>query len=192
SNLRDKILSEVAGNKSDFDLEFYETNTGAENKDNNDLIIDPDAYEVASTGTITIYVRIESEGECYSVFPIDLTVEPSPTLEKSSITMKVCEDGSGNNTGDFDIINDGVPQIVLNPSDYTIGVYDSESDAEDAQNTVSNPYKGTDGEIVYVRVEDPNLGCFSIAEIELEVLEAPTVPSLDPIELCNEGNGEAD
>src|SRR5699024_10992838 len=104
SDLRDDILSEVTGNMSDYEIEFYHTNAGAENKDSNDLIADPDAYEVTSTGTTTIYVRIEGEWECYSVLSVDLTVVPSPTLDNSSITMKVCEDGSGNNTGDFDII----------------------------------------------------------------------------------------
>src|SRR5699024_9189681 len=143
------------------ELEFYETNTGAENKDNNDLIVDPGAYEV-STGTVTVYVRIETPGACYSVYPIDLTVVPSPTLDNSSITMKVCEDGSGNNTGNFDIINDGVPRIIPTPGNYDIGVYSSQQDAEaGGQNTIPNPYNGSDGEIVFVRIEDPNLGCYS-------------------------------
>src|SRR5690625_5032025 len=194
-DLFDAILENITVDKEDHELVFYETQNGADNEDSSEEIDIDDAYFVA-TGSDSVWVRIISPGDCYAVLEIELTVNPLPELTNTNITILACEDGSGNGEGVFNLPDQIDAAITDLTNGYSITYYNDLNDAEqgDQQDAIANPgnYTGEDDEVIYIRVEDPNTGCAIVTEATLEVVDAPTVPPLTPLELCDEGNGQAE
>lgn len=188
-DLRDAILDQVLGNKADYMLEFYNTDTGATNQDATDLIPAPASVTLPVGGTSRVWVRIIAPAGCFSVYPIDLTVHEAPELLSSSITMVECEDTTNPGIGVFDLESEEAN--IVNP---TLGhdVAYFEDAALTIPITSPNSHNGNDGDIIYVVVTDTNTDCTSVAEIVLSVVEAPVIPALVAIEACDLGNGEAE
>ncbi|NNK87257.1 MAG: T9SS type B sorting domain-containing protein [Flavobacteriaceae bacterium] len=121
----------------------------------------------------TIYVKLVDNlsPTCTATTTFDLIVNSTP--EVVDITLEQCdEDGVPDGLTEYNL-NQAVPGILVSgdPTGLSFSYYLSFADADAALNPVApSPFTNTvNPQIVYVRVEDDNSGCYSIAELTLDV-----------------------
>ncbi|MGB1268680.1 MAG: hypothetical protein ACPG45_03005, partial [Flavobacteriaceae bacterium] len=144
---------------------------------------------INNTATAT-YTFTPDIGQCATTQTMEIIVNPLPVITNPT-PLSVC---------DIDII-DGITEIDLTVKDYEITsgntnyvvTYYNSIDAAIAGtpevSPSSNAYIGTDGEVVYVRVEDNNTGCFNTTSLLLNVVDAPqSYPFTNPITFCDDDN----
>src|SRR5690625_3089354 len=187
--LREAILAQVDPTLApNYTLEFYNTQNGATNHDASDLIPTPASVTLPlASSPSEVWVRISAPGNCFSTYPIALTINDAPTLLMNTITVVECEDGSNPGIGVFDLISEE-SNIVDATLGYNVAYFKDVDLTDPVAN--SNSYNGSDGEIIYVEVYDTE--CISVAEITLSVVEAPIVPPLAALEACDSGSGQAE
>src|SRR5690625_5617298 len=66
------------------------------------------------------------------------------------------------------------------PEDYEISYYTTETDAEEKVNPISSGYQAQDGEIIYVRVENPESGCYNVGNIGEIIISVESRPQINP------------
>ena len=164
---------------------FTLTSTGA--------TIDPATGEV--TGALpgsTHTVEYTTNGVCPTTTTQNVTVHPE-VIAIDPTPLEVCDDN----------IPDGITQIDLTLKDtevtggiasYVASYYLTLAEAETATNPLPIPYTNlANGQIVYVRVEDANTGCYDTTTLELQVEQAPTAFTPTALEFCDpdsDGFGE--
>lgn len=121
-----------------------------------------------------IFIRVENELTGCAVFEeFNLFIEDGPAIN-SSATIEAC-DLDFNNFAEFNL--NIAQQYILNDSeeDFNISYYLTENEARQRQNSINEVYE-SDGEIVFMRVEDiNNEECFNIAEVNLIVNSPPQI-----------------
>ena len=164
---------------------FTLTSTGA--------TIDPATGEV--TGALpgsTHTVEYTTNGACPTTTTQNVTVHPE-VIAIDPTPLEVCDDN----------IPDGITQIDLTLKDtevtggiasYVASYYLTLPEAETATNPLPIPYTNlANGQIVHVRVEDANTGCYDTTTLELQVEQAPTAFTPTALEFCDpdsDGFGE--
>ncbi|WP_229724577.1 T9SS type B sorting domain-containing protein [Winogradskyella forsetii] len=119
----------------------------------------------------------------------DIVISITPPFALNDISVTECSQAS--TAADFnldaEIINILSP---LDPADYTVSFYNNIDDAEDSVNaiTVTNPYSGTDGEIIYVRVQATGTNCFSTSMLTLGLSSQPSINPASDLELCDDSS----
>src|SRR5690606_4119568 len=146
------------------------------------------SYTATESGTYGVQVF---SGNCESYVDVNLLFSTSPELLQSPVEDFVCtEDG----THEFNL-EDYNPQIAELSNGFAyynsfIGA-DTESPLDEILNPTNYPVTVADGIItVYVRVENPD-GCYSIAEIQLEVGQEPETAPAEYPECDDNGDGFA-
>ena len=130
----------------------------------------------------TIYVRLEDNTtSCVGFTTFDLIIsEPSQTANSENILE--CDDNDTMIDGFADFDLDAHTSVVLgtqNASDYNVTYYESQADADAGVNSISGVIS-SDGETIYVRVEDattPN--CYVTNSFDLVVNVVP-LAEFDP------------
>jgi gliding motility-associated-like protein len=86
----------------------------------------------------------------------------------------------------FDLTQNNLPYLGLPPS-YSIDYFESQTDAQDASNPISNPgaYPGTDGQVIWISVFGPNDECFSTFPFTLIINAPPATPDPSDITVCD-------
>ncbi|WP_281141428.1 PKD domain-containing protein, partial [Winogradskyella sp. SYSU M77433] len=81
---------------------------------------------------------------------------------------------------------------ATNPSDLEVTYHNSLADAENDVSEIPNPdnYSGTDGEIIYVRVEYLESDCYEILTFTLNVTDQPTINPVANLELCDDDSND--
>jgi len=156
---------------------------------NANFIADPTNYTNTTANTDdTAYVRVLNAFGCFGVAEIDLLLENVDLLDDSINVIGDCDD-------DLDQIvnfnlNDYSTSFITNTTDYNLSFYTDLTAAQDEDasalitNSTSYGVTAGDTETVYIRVEDPITGCFSIGEINLETSPSPQISSLQDLNQC--------
>ncbi|NBC04734.1 MAG: T9SS type B sorting domain-containing protein, partial [Bacteroidetes bacterium] len=160
-----------------------------------------------------IYTRVESGvqgNDCFVIVPFELQVEPNPVLhpQGNPFGYTLCEDGDtgraeilsfvdvtnnlyDQSSGDASTIIPLLDPDVLpeqNLEDYTISYHNSAADADTNTNPLSSGYQATDGEILYIRVEHNETGCYNInniGEVIINIQPRPAIASsVADMEVC--------
>lgn len=168
----------IIGTQTDLTITYHTSQEDANTGENAQPT--PTTY-LANVGTITIYVRIENDSECYVTTMFDVIVNSGPTLTPQSITL--CDDGGdGSEVFDITSMND---QISGGVTGHTYAYYESVNDINTGNPITSDVtnYSST-GQIIYVVVNDGN-DCPSYTELDLIVKPLPvvtdnTLPICDP------------
>ena len=116
------------------------------------------------------------------VNPLPTVVDPSPLI--------VCDDNVADGMTEMDL-NEKNDEISGGNATYIVTYHASLLDAENGSPEVlpsSSAYIGTDGEVVWVRVEDAATGCYATTTLELGVVDAPAVPSPSALHYCDPDN----
>lgn len=162
---------------------FYYTEEGATSGELGDIITDIQNFPV--TGTITIWVKVQSAEGCFIIVPLTLIVETGP--DTNAAEQRFCN-FQGENTHVFDLTDSENDLVPSDPAALTFEYYLDEAmtqqitDPENFTNT-SNP------QIIYVKVFDPleEEGCISEEELTLQVDPFPILQP-DEIVVCDNLN----
>ncbi|WP_162919986.1 T9SS type B sorting domain-containing protein, partial [Hanstruepera ponticola] len=152
--------------------------------------IDPTSGTVTGGVAGTTYtVEYAITGTCSGSSTQAVTVLPTPSIVDPS-PLVVCDDdvSDGMTEMDLTVKND---EITSSNSDYVVTYHNNLIDAQNGSPEVSpsdTAYIGTDGEILVVRVEDVNTGCYGTTTLVLNVTNGPTVNPLTPLTYCDPDN----
>ncbi len=144
-------------------------------KANNNIIANPAAY-VVNLNQPLFYLEYQDENMCKVTveYPIDFIA--GPAIENQ--TIELCD--FGYDLSEFINLNDYTSYLIQPTSDYVFSFYQSRNGAsnENPNALILNPdnFEVTpDQNTVYIRVDDPNTGCYSVAEIIFAFQEAPAL-----------------
>ncbi|WP_179320312.1 T9SS type B sorting domain-containing protein [Winogradskyella helgolandensis] len=139
-----------------------------------------------TSSTQTIYIRAENNfnTDCFEITTLTLIVNPLP-VAIAPTPLQVCDDGTP----------DGLTQINLslktaeitggNPN-YSVNYYETLTEAESETNSLPTLYTNTsNGQIIIVRVENIDTGCYDFTTLELVVEQAPVANSPTALDYCD-------
>jgi len=144
-----------------------------------------------STSPQSIYVRIEDvDNGCLAYTSFNLIVIPLPEITPPA-NLVLCDDAIADGSTTMDLtLNDD--DITNGNTTVIVSYHYSQFDANSGNNPIASPYVNTNPtEIIYVRIYDPNTGCFSTTTLTINVIATPIVNvSIDPINACeSDGDG---
>ncbi|WP_321265347.1 choice-of-anchor L domain-containing protein, partial [Psychroserpens sp.] len=140
------------------------------------------------TNTITpqtIYVNITNGTTgCTSVGTFDLIVNPLPAFVVPT-PLEVCDDGTPDGITSIDLTLKNFEITGGNPN-YSVSYHIDQVDAEANANPLAIPYTNLfNGQVVWVRVQDINTGCYNTTTLELIVEQAPIANIPTPLLYCD-------
>jgi len=148
----------------------------------------------------TIYVRAEDPiTHCFSVMAIVLQVNPSPIAPVALQDISVCDQDANNQnaiTGiDLTIRTpDALAQQPLAGSSYTVTYYNTlaSANAGTAPIIPATNYVGTNGDTIWVRVENNATGCYNLGTFHLVINIPLALVTPQPLSLCDDDNSPND
>ncbi|MFD1286229.1 CUB protein, partial [Mesonia ostreae] len=179
----------IANGELNVEITYYATPEGAESG----LVqnqIGP-LYENVQVNQQTIYARATNIiTGCYRWVSLDLVVTPLPMIDGPLEDIFDC-DASGDTFQNFDITqNEGDIYGSQDPSLYNLAYYESQANAENEINPISNPTNYSNGGVspltVWVRLEDNDTGCYRVASFDLITGEFPVIENPSPLEACDD------
>ncbi|MEH6537162.1 MAG: choice-of-anchor L domain-containing protein, partial [Psychroserpens sp.] len=133
----------------------------------------------------TIFVSItNTTSNCTNVGSFNLIVNPIPALVAPT-ALEVCDDGTPDGITSIDLTLKNV-EVTGNNSDYSVSYHLTQGDADSNANPLPIPYTNTvNGQIIIVRVQDINTGCYDTTTLELIVEQAPIANTPTPLTYCD-------
>ncbi|SDI16690.1 PKD domain-containing protein, partial [Winogradskyella thalassocola] len=124
---------------------------------------------------------------CTSDLTFDLVVNPLPALVVPT-ALEVCDDGTPDGLTEMDLSLKNTEITGNNPA-YSVSYYETLADAETEMNPLPTLYTNTsNGQIIFVRVENINTGCYDTTNLELIVQQAPIAFTPQPLRYCDPDN----
>lgn len=152
-------------------------------------IDDPSSYENQQEGADEyVYVRIANENGCSTEAFLHLVLdEPIETLTDEIELPAQC-------ITDEEVIYDlsiTLPDFLDNPDDYDFEYYKNEEGAvdEDDEMIIENPEEyivDLEETVIYIRIENPDGGCFAIVSVVIQNYEMPTINDTQDISICGQ------
>ena len=134
-------------------------------------------------------VEVTTIGGIVCTDEIDVLFNPSPT-PTSPTPLGTCDENNDGFVGFM--LTDKDTEIIGSLITVTVSYHETLSDAELGLFSLISPYFNiaTPNQIIHVRVEDVETGCFAIVELELIVQPTPEINLVDDLILVDEdGNG---
>ena len=177
--------TEIANGQTNVTITYYETQAAAIAQ--TPQIITPNAYQNTSNPQ-TIWINIaDNTTLCNSVGSFLIRVNPLPLVVAPPVNNQ-CSNGSSNQA----IFNLSVnnPIVTGAQSGVVVTYYNTLADAQNEVVPSLSPtsYLGTDGEIVFIRVENVATGCYSTSQVQLAVTQGPVAITPTPLEYCDPNN----
>ena len=171
------VIPDLIGNQEGVDLSFYATQEDAV-LETNPL----SSYYQYETNYETIYVRAEfMDTHCVSFNSFSFKVNPLPQAQTVP-DLEACDD-------DFDgfLVFDLSQQTALvlgnlNPNNYTVTYFDTEEDAENGTNPITDTmYAAAHNQTFYIRLENNTTQCYTITTFTTRVHQRPQVDITDQV-----------
>ncbi|NNK71072.1 MAG: hypothetical protein HKO96_11390, partial [Flavobacteriaceae bacterium] len=166
---QDNALAASAGYAlADVTLTYHETQADADTGINP---LSSPYTNLSSPQAIFARVVDNASPTCFGTITFDLIVNTTP--EVLNLTLEQCdEDGTPDGLTEYNL-NQVIPDILVggDPTGLSFSFHLSQSDALTSINSQTpSPFVNTiNPQIIYVRVENDNSGCFAIAEVTLDV-----------------------
>lgn len=180
-NLRSKD-DEIKGGNPNLEVQYFES----DNDVNNNIPIDPATAYMSESRLLFIRVTDVNTG-CIALTDITLNVLPNPASLTDAPNIELCDD---NNTGD----NQEIFDLTLNQAyieNGKVGVtttyYETNIDAQNAQNAILNPTAYTNissPQTIYVRVTNDVTSCFVVVDFDVIVNELPSITTVADYFIC--------
>uniref|UniRef100_UPI000FD82559 hypothetical protein n=1 Tax=Psychroflexus aestuariivivens TaxID=1795040 RepID=UPI000FD82559 len=181
-------------NTDEFTISFYNSQIDAETEVN--AIDNLDSYSITDQNE-TIWVRI-FDGNCFAVSNFEIESLVPPQINDPTMFAECDFSDSQNGFASFNL-SSKIDEITNNNSDYAVEFFTTQAEVEDLniETGLSSPYTNDNAfsQTLFVRVTDINNDCVSFTSLELQVdllPEIATPEDLPSLELCDEGNGQAD
>lgn len=151
----------------------------------------------SATGTIsngtpgaTYSVEYAVNGSCFASDIEQVTLFPAVNYNAPS-PLIVCDGNENDGFSEFDL-NAAVSQIGGGNADLSVTFYEAETEAETGNVTNQLPLLYTNttasNQIIWVRIEDVNTGCYAVTTQELNVNAMPVVNAFADITSCDSDN----
>jgi gliding motility-associated-like protein len=154
-------------NPSDINITYHELRLEAESG----LNPLPNIYYNTTANTQQIFVRIEevNNTNCASITTLDLVVIPVPNAFNASLLQ--CDEDGVNDERTLFNLNEANAELTGGATNLSTAFYTTYTDATISNNPVNaNSYNNTTNpQIVYAQVIDNTTGCFSIAQLTLNI-----------------------
>ncbi|WP_179336603.1 T9SS type B sorting domain-containing protein [Winogradskyella ludwigii] len=179
---------QIINGNSNLEISYYFSQTEAELDSN--PIASP--YENFNTSQ-TLYVRVyDNVTGCFSTTTIDILFQEKPTINTEIQWINACEqDEDGFEVFDLTSIIDNVLQGVTG---LNVSYHITEFDALNNLNAISNPenYQNTipNFQMVYIRIQDPTTGCYTVTNIELYANIIKLGFLTDPFIVCDDTSND--
>ncbi|MFD2541130.1 choice-of-anchor L domain-containing protein [Lacinutrix gracilariae] len=176
----ENIANTVASNIEDATVTFYETEEDQNNTINE---IDQSVLYTVTDSPHTLYVTIETD-DCIHLTSIRLVINP-PTIIQPLSPVDYCDTNDDGFTSiSLEDFNDYVSEGITNAS---VSYFLTEEDANNNENALPPFYTNTTNpQIVFTRVLNTDTGCHDVAELEIQVIPAPTVMQPEDIIICDD------
>ncbi|WP_452231824.1 choice-of-anchor L domain-containing protein [Lacinutrix sp. MEBiC02595] len=176
----DTVGNIIANNIEDATVTFYETENDQTNDQNE---IDKSVLYTITESPHTLYVTIETP-ECIYFSNINLIIDPATIIQPLD-TVDYCDtDDDGYTAISLEDFNDYVSDGIANAA---VKYFLTEENADNNENALPPFYTNTTNpQIVYTRVRNTATGCYDVAELEIQVIPAPTVMQPNDIVICDD------
>ena len=135
----------------------------------------------------TIYVRVESftDPNCFGTSSFEIEVGSLP-IYNPAVSIFICDDISNDGIVTIDL-NETITEMVNgSPETLVITFHNSEFDANNNLNSVALDYtNSTNPQQLFARVDNGNY-CLGISTFDINIISAPVVNSVAPIERCDD------
>jgi gliding motility-associated-like protein len=176
-DFRTKIYEITEGASQNLEVTFHKSETDANNQRN---ALD---YDYTNDASQTIYVRVETEDNCFEIVDFRINLFKTPLLGDAQ-EYKICdEDYDGKTIVDLT----GLDLPILDPrlSNYLTTFY---ATANDLSNdiSISDPanYEVDGSTTLYVKIVNNTTGCFAETSLDLVVELPPVYTSISSYEFC--------
>ncbi|MGB3605573.1 choice-of-anchor L domain-containing protein, partial [Psychroserpens sp.] len=177
-DLQSKTVEALNG-QSGVTISYHDSPTSAEN----DIALPPIYSNMSNPQTIFYKITNTNTG-CSDIESFDLIVNPLPSINTPT-PLEVCDDGvpDGQTMIDLSLKN---AEVTGNNGDYSVSYHLDLAGAISGDDALLVPYMNTsNGQVVFVRVEDIITGCYATTTLELTVEQAPVANSPTPLEYCD-------
>ncbi len=175
-----QINSMIVDDLSLVSISYHDTQDDAEN---NTAPLNATYNYSASNHTIFIRVSDISTG-CYIAPSILLQINQNPIANTPPALIDCDDDYDG--IQNFDLRdNNNIILGGLNPSDYIITFYENLDNAENEIDNLPNIYPASNGDTIFVRLENNSTGCFSTTQFDIRINPLPVIPINEIVPLCN-------
>jgi gliding motility-associated-like protein len=137
----------------------------------------------------TIYIRLENATTgCWTTYNFDLMINPLP-VANTPTTFLACDDASNDGSESIDLTLQN-SQVLGTQSDtqFSVSYYNDEASANTSSNSLPSDYVASNGEIIFVRIENNTTGCYAITQFDVLIYEHPQ--PAEPIILCDDDYDE--
>ena len=181
----------IIGTQQGLDVTFHYTNADAQTG------LNPLAsqYQNVSANVQTIYVRVfNASSDCYVVSTLKLEVKANPVITLPSTPYVICSDSG---FGTINIYLYGKALIDATGQNYSFQFFETQSDAQNNINSITNTVAYNNltpgNSTIWIRVQDPSSGCFSVYPISFQLVVPPKLPaSLPKVTVCDELGNKQD
>ena len=175
---------EILGVRQDnIEITYFETIEDLEAHTN--PISNPENYNNISNPQ-TAYVKINNTlSNCFVNVPLDLIVNLPPPFNDFEV-YEICD----NPTHSFDLSE--IASVIINPDTAAIlSYYTTYNDAINSTNSLTQDYTyQTSNDIIFVRIEHPDTGCFYIYDFRLQINPLPIANTPNNIEVCDDASND--
>ncbi|WP_431137663.1 T9SS type B sorting domain-containing protein, partial [Psychroserpens mesophilus] len=141
-------------------------------------------YSNTSNPQTLYYASVSTTTGCIATGSFELIVNPLPTFVVPT-DLEVCDDGVPDGLTSIDISIKNT-EITGNNPNYSVSYYLTQSDADNAINPLPVPYTNTvNGQVIFVRVQDIDTGCYATTTLTLVVEQAPVAATPVPLVYCD-------
>ena len=186
------LIPGIVGNQQGVDVSFHYSQLDAQEG------VSPLSlqYQNVSPNIQTIYVRVfNSSTGCFVVTTLTLEVIANPVLTLPMEPYVICN--ANGNYGTINIFLYGKALVDATGQNFTFQFYETESDARNALNQITNPVAYNNlqptNPVVWIRVVNPATGCWSVYPLAFQLVVPPRLPSsLPTIETCDDFGNKQD
>lgn len=153
--------SQIINGQSGVNVMYFETSVLAQNGDPADQLISP--YTNTTPNTQTVYARLQAgDGSCFDIVELDLIVNPAPEIANPISDYNICDAG-GDGIENIDL-TEMDSEVLDGLSGMTVTYYTSFNNADSGTSHIdpATSYPASDGDEIFVRVENDDTGCYTI------------------------------
>ncbi|MEM0544058.1 T9SS type B sorting domain-containing protein, partial [Flavobacterium sp. j3] len=174
-----------------YTITFHETQTTAE--EGTTAIDTTVPYINIEPFVQTLYVRaVDPNTGCWSVIPIELNVNASPIALVGLNDIIVCDnDNNPQNASTGVDLTQRTPDVLAQQpasGSYTVTYYNSQPAAQQGTAPIipATNYFGSDGDTIWVRVEDTTTGCYNLGSFQLQINTPLLLTTPAPLSVCDD------
>ncbi|WP_245234870.1 T9SS type B sorting domain-containing protein [Tamlana crocina] len=171
----------IVDDPSVVNISYHDTQTDAE--DNTAILSNTYNY---TNNNHTIYVRASNPTTgCFIVQAFILQINENPVANTPPDLIDCNDDYDDFLVFDLTQNNSAILGSQ-NVSNFNITFYNTEENAESGTNRINTSYQATNGETIFVRVQNISTGCYSTTQFNTRINPLPVIPINDIVPLCND------